>query len=59
MASPSANTKSIQKGEGMFIGRNVLREMQGEEDCARRSNHDGKDCEGPQHDACDLPDLRY
>jgi hypothetical protein len=59
MASTSANTKSIQKGEGIFIGRNVLREMQGEEDCTRRSDHDGEDCQGPQHDACNVPDVRH
>jgi hypothetical protein len=46
MASPCANTHSFQQGEGILIGRNVLRQMQGEEDRSRRPDYFGKNREG-------------
>jgi hypothetical protein len=50
-------TNSFQNGEGIFIGRNVLREMQTEEDGSGRSDYSGEDREGAQHAAGDLPCL--
>jgi hypothetical protein len=57
MALPCATTKAFQEGEGIFIGRNVLREMQTEEDRSGRSDYSREDREGTQHATGDLPCL--
>jgi hypothetical protein len=49
--------QEFQEGEGIFIGRNVLREMQTEEDRSGRSDHSREDGEGTQHATSDLPCL--